>query len=80
MGELAGYSESAVEVAMGPELLSFPTEVVVQGCIHALSKRFVGNYRAEMMGEMIREHDQGFRTRNSPLLQCLAAQTSPAAT
>lgn len=31
-----------------------------------------------MMGEMVREHDQGFRARNSPLLQCLAAQTSPA--
>lgn len=31
-----------------------------------------------MMGELVREHDQGFRARNSPLLQCLAAQTSPA--
>lgn len=33
VGELAGESGSAVEVAMGSELLSFSTTVMVQGCI-----------------------------------------------
>ena len=32
------------------------------------------------MGEMIREHDQGFRAKKPLLLQRLAAQTSPAIT
>lgn len=49
------------------------------------SKSFVGiiisssgNDWFEMLGETIRELDQGIHARDPPLLQCLAAQTSPA--